>query len=462
MKNCRSRIRWAATVCVVLALFAGRPADVYAQATVQPPYAVGRPDDRIPPTPRVCDDSASAAFTRAIQATGEEKKQGFGDNPDALKQWMTARTSALRSCIERMHEDRLRGSEVAWIASQYAAIHAFEKADAAGLRFARDTTLSDSVRLEGLSTIVSAYVSADAAATWRVEPLFAEIDRLAVTNVQKFAVHRRAYVSYRVSDIDLGVRAQALAMITLSKGVKAFVRTAETPTLPLGTVDAGLLLAAYENAAMVLGNFGDERRALLLLDEARREHPEIEPKYFSSAFDETATRLRVVGTRAPLLESTHWFNAPDHTTSLPFNGRVTVVGFTAHWCPPCMLTYAPFRAMSDSLAKRGAQFVFATMYYGFVADAKKLTEAQETDSLRSYYLDKEKITFPVAVLGRGVDLVTGDLDLAIPAYKTYGIRGIPTAVIIDRKGIVRRTIVGWDPANSERIPALLASLLREK
>ena len=68
-----------------------------------------------------------------------------------------------------------------------------------------------------------------------------------------------------------------------------------------------------------------------------------------------------------------------------FGGDVTLIGFTAHWFPPCHATYAPLQAMSDSLSGRGLRVVFATEFYGYVGSKRGLNEAQEFDATREYY-----------------------------------------------------------------------------
>ena len=117
--------------------------------------------------------------------------------------------------------------------------------------------------------------------------------------------------------------------------------------------------------------------------------------------------------------------------------------------------------MYDSMSSSGAQFMFMTTQYGKFGRKRNLKAEAERAETRPYYHSKH-ITFPVAMPGDGFDPARFAQRSMPSAFASYFLEQIPQSVIVDWHGNIRRIIVGWDPANSVRLPARLSTLLLEK
>ena len=145
-------------------------------------------------------------------------------------------------------------------------------------------------------------------------------------------------------------------------------------------------------------------------------------------------RMDHVGKIAPT-----WVGLQAATAGAPLNiaalrGKVAVVDFWAISCGPCRLTSPELARIQ---AKYGAQGLTVV---GITTDAK--SDAAE-------FAERRSIGFSV--------LSDEDGDTT----RAYGISAIPTVYVIDKRGIVRDVMVGYDPDHSIRIEALALKLLAE-
>ena len=118
--------------------------------------------------------------------------------------------------------------------------------------------------------------------------------------------------------------------------------------------------------------------------------------------------------------------------------------------------------MADKFGKQGAQFIFATQFYGYLGAKKDLDPAAELEADQEYFVAEHGIHFPIAVADKPAMPKPGERYLPSPNDDRYKVGGIPQTVIIDRNGIIRRILTGWDTGNAQRLPVLLTALLKEK
>lgn len=144
-------------------------------------------------------------------------------------------------------------------------------------------------------------------------------------------------------------------------------------------------------------------------------------------------RMDLVGAAAPAWTNvTPLGSAPSSLAQL--KGRVVILDFWASWCGPCRLLAPKLSALKDRLAPQGLSVVGMT-----TDDAERA----------AVFAEKHQMRYAVVV------------DKDAETSKTYGITGLPTMIIIDKKGIVREVSVGFDPTGDAKLEATLKKLLAE-
>jgi thiol-disulfide isomerase/thioredoxin len=413
---------------------------------------------QVPATPTSCVADVNAGYAKSTRAAQDAAKLPGGKPPD-YSALFADRTARLKDCAARFSVERTSGPELVALASLYSQVNLDSLAAAAVNRRMAEPGLSESDRAGALVAMIRALTKPDTLAIVRAEPYMRQLDAMSDAVVlDKLAAHSNLNGEYRYLDVNDRIRQHSLAIIALGKKLKAASSSDRTP----GAVSSYILLGAYTNLAEVYADMGQLDSTFRILDQAAADHPEIPAKDAEDYLRPERERYQLVGKPAAALEAGHWLNAQAGTRTLDPKGKVTVIEFTAHWCIPCRNSYPSMTAMADTFARQGVQFAFATEFYGYLGAKKNLDADAEFAADQEYFVGEHAIHFPVAIADRPPTPKPGEPYLPEPNSGRYRVGGIPQTVIIDRNGIIRRILTGWDTGNAERMPMVLAALLKEK
>jgi peroxiredoxin len=118
-----------------------------------------------------------------------------------------------------------------------------------------------------------------------------------------------------------------------------------------------------------------------------------------------------------------------------FKGQVVMLNFWASWCGPCRQEMP----LLDSIYKRYGKLGFTMIGVNVEPDSKAAND----------WLKQTPVTFPILY----------DTDSKVS--KLYGVSGMPSTVIVDRKGTVRMIHHGYKPGDEEEYLSSIRTLMRE-
>jgi peroxiredoxin len=118
-----------------------------------------------------------------------------------------------------------------------------------------------------------------------------------------------------------------------------------------------------------------------------------------------------------------------------YQGReVVLLDFWATWCPPCRMSMPGLQELADKFKGKGLEIL-------------SVDQGEAADQV-SNFIKRKKYTFH-AVL---------DADQAAAAR--YGVRGIPTLVLVDKHGVVQWIRVGYS-GNEDELGQVITNLIKE-
>jgi peroxiredoxin len=151
--------------------------------------------------------------------------------------------------------------------------------------------------------------------------------------------------------------------------------------------------------------------------------------------EEGIARLIHVGKDAPEIDEVVGVGGAAAPRLADRKGKVVVLEFFAGWCSSCRALTPQLASWHDTFKKRGLSFVGVTS--DSPDDAERIAE-------------RWKIPY---VVGSDPDSKTNS---------KYRVSALPTLFVIDRKGVIREVLIGYDPRRREAIEKLFEQLLSEK
>ncbi len=409
--------------------------------------------------PAACRQGAADWFNTTYTAARKAAQQP-GGKPVDVTGLVAQRTAREAACADRIDAATVSGATLLDLASLDIELNRRPQAIAAVQQRLGESGLTQRERGAAFSAMISIDTRADTASLDSAEQYMARLDALPDSlDDLKLDAHGRLNSEYRYLDFNSRIRRHSQAIIDLGRPLKLV----GAPTGAVKMAPATFTVAeAYTDMAEVYSDFGKADSALMILDQARTDHPEFSSWIVDNLLTPERQRFALVGTRAAPIAAAHWLNAPAGEDTVDPAGHVTVLEFTAHWCIPCRNSYAGLVDMAKRFEPQGVRFLFATQFYGYVGAQKNLDEAQELVADSAYYDGEHAISFPIAV-AQQPQQPTGPNAVYVPNPNDqhYHVGGIPQVVIIDRNGIIRRIITGWDFGNVERLPPVIASLVSQ-
>jgi thiol-disulfide isomerase/thioredoxin len=433
-----SRSRWMSTA-VALLLSAG---EVVAQAPA--PAAAAPLQGR---TPAECLQGANDARNRMVT-----EARNAGAAIDGSRIMADSRRLAAE-CAARFTIATIRPQELVALSSLYLFIGDTARARQASDRAQTAPGLTTRERGEAyLAAIRSAIAAADpfAGLVPLAEDLARQVDALPDSLIDlKLAAHQRLLGQYEYADVDDGIRSHASAIVDLV----ARLRRQGAPQVQRTALPA--LVQAYLSLSRAAADFLHPDSALAILDRAEAELGSAAE--VRRAFEGSRALYALVGTRAAPVVAEHWINAPDSLTEVPVgNGKVTLIQFTAHWCAPCRNSYPGFKRVAARFAGGAFEAMLVTDIYG-TFEGRRVTLDEELAADRAYYGEHWAIPFRVAIIVPPRGGVAPGTSRAT-TNDAYRVAGIPQIVVVDKRGIIRQIVTGWDRGNEERLTRLIEQL----
>jgi thiol-disulfide isomerase/thioredoxin len=235
-----------------------------------------------------------------------------------------------------------------------------------------------------------------------------------------------------------------------NRAILALARSASPATQ---TASARAIARAYGALAYAYGNKMHPDSALHLLQQAPVEIPALADQ-LKAALATDVARYSLVGTKAPTLAASDWVNA---SGTYPVAGKVTMIEFTAHWCGPCRNSYPTMEKWHTELGPKGLAVVFGAQIEGRF-DGQTLEPKAEVAANQKYFVTEHNIPWSVAFQPMASQSDDAPADPSLN-WSVYHVGGIPEIVIVDRDGIIRQIVVGWDVESDATMTPVLQQLL---
>ena len=163
--------------------------------------------------------------------------------------------------------------------------------------------------------------------------------------------------------------------------------------------------------------------------------------YNTQAFAQSADDFisEVVPSAPKPIPSVTFYDLKGNTRSVDeYSGNVVIVNFWAMWCYPCKKEMPSLDALEKKYADKGLKVVSIS------------NDMSGTDGIQEFF-DKNKITNLEVFIDKNSD-----------TFKKFGLRGIPTSIIVDKYGMEVGRVSGYIDWTDQKVEQYIEKLLKGK